>query len=114
MWSKKPMPLASLLVPLPSRSTVTRIFVSFVLRSTSARRELIAMFVEDAPAPLAAMREAAGRGVDRSARRPEARPARCRQGGVAPRARRVDAKAARLLRSGLARGRPDGGRRGKE
>jgi hypothetical protein len=36
MWSKKPMPVASRAWPVPSRLTRTVIFVSAVLRVTSA------------------------------------------------------------------------------
>ena len=38
MWSKKPTPVEKLPFPVPSRSTVTVISVSFVLRSTRAVR----------------------------------------------------------------------------
>src|SRR5262245_25157209 len=43
MWSKKPMPVASLACPLPSSATRTRICVSLVMRSTSAWRGAAAL-----------------------------------------------------------------------
>ena len=41
MWSKKPMPVEISDRPAPSMSTVAEIAVSFVLRSTLARRAVL-------------------------------------------------------------------------